>query len=314
MAAIYVGIDVSKDRLDIHLRPGGETLSVARTASGIIELTDALATHGVALVVLEATGGYETVVAHGIAAAGLPVAVINPAQIRHFARALGRLAKTDRIDAEVIARFGEATNPTPRPLTDESTMLLAEMIARRRQVVAMLVAERQRLGRGGTPRVVQSLKRVVRALEKELADIEAEIDLAVRGSASWAAAEDLLISVPGVGPGTARTLLAELPELGQLDRRKIAALVGLAPFVRQSGQWRGKSMIAGGRASVRTALFMAAQVAKRFNPVLTAFYARLITAGKPKMVATIAVAHKLLVMLNAIIREQKPWTATAIAA
>ena len=154
MAAIYVGIDVSKDRLDIHLRPGGETLSVARTASGIIELTDALATHSVALVVLEATGGYETVVAHGIAAAGLPVAVINPAQIRHFARALGRLAKTDRIDAEVIARFGEATNPTPRPLTDESTILLAEMIARRRQVVAMLVAERQRLGRGGTPRVV----------------------------------------------------------------------------------------------------------------------------------------------------------------
>ncbi|GGI91617.1 IS110 family transposase [Polymorphobacter multimanifer] len=314
MAAIYVGIDVSKDRLDIHLRPGGETLSVNRSASGIIELTDTLATHSVALVILEATGGYETAVANGLAAAGLPVAVINPAQIRHYARALGRHAKTDRLDAEVIACFGEATKPPARPLADEATQLLAELIARRRQVLAMLVAERQRLSRGGTPRVVQSLKRVVRALEKELADIEGEIDLAVRGSPGWAAAEDLLVSVPGVGPDTARTLLAELPELGPLDRRQIAALVGLAPFVRQSGQWRGKSMIAGGRASVRTALFIAAQVAKRFNPVLASFYARLIAAGKPKMVATIAVAHKLLIMLNAILRERKPWIVVPVSA
>lgn len=307
MATTYVGIDISKARLDIHLRPGDEAYSVDRTGKGIAELTDRLGSFDVALVVMEATGGYENVVAAAIDAAKLPVVVVNPAQIRHFARALGFLAKTDAIDAKVIARFGEAAKPSSRPLADEATQLLADLIARRRQILAMSVAERQRLDRGGNQRIVQSIKRMVKALEKELADVEGELEIAVRGSPVWAASEKLLVSVPGVGPGTARTLLAELPELGKLDRRQISALVGVAPFVRQSGNWRGKSMIAGGRASVRTALFMAAQVAKRFNPVLAAFYDRLLLAGKPKMVGIIAVAHKLLIMLNAMVRDQRPW-------
>lgn len=309
MATTYVGIDISKARLDVHLRPDDEAFSVERTGSGLAELTDRLGKLDVALVVMEATGGYENVVAIAIDAAKLPVVVVNPAQIRHFARALGFLAKTDAIDAKVIARFGEAAKPSPRPLADGATQLLADLIARRRQILAMAVAERQRLNRGGNPRIVQSIKRLVKALEKEQADVEKELEIAVLGSPVWAASEKLLVSVPGVGTGTARTLLAELPELGKVDRRQIAALVGLAPFVRQSGNWRGKSMIAGGRASVRTALFMAAQVAKRFNPILATFYDRLITAGKPKMVGIIAVAHKLLITLNAMMRERRAWAA-----
>lgn len=280
MASTCVGIDVSKACLDVHLWPDDAAFSVARTGSGLAELTDRLGQLEVALVVMEATGGYENVVATAIDAAELPVVIVNPAQIRHFARALGFLANTDALDAKVIARFGEAAKPSPRPFADEATQLLADLIARRRQILAMSVAERQPLDRGGNARIVQSIKRMVKALGKELADVDAE-----------------LMSVPGVGPGTARTLLAELPELGKLDRRQIAALVGLVPFVRQSGKWRGKSMIAGGRASVRTALFMAAQVANRFNPVLAAFYDRLI----------VAVAHKLLIMLNVMMREKSTW-------
>jgi transposase len=256
---------------------------------------------------LEATGGFETVVAAALSAASLPVVVVNPAQIRAFARAVGQRAKSDPIDAGVIAHFAEATKPEPRPLTDEATRLLADLVARRRQIIEMIGAERQREKRITQQRLRKSMARVVKMLEQELADLDGDIDDAVRGSPAWREKEDLLASVPGVGPMIARTMIADLPELGTLNRKQIAALAGLAPYTRQSGQWRGRSFIGGGRASVRTALFMGALVAMRHNPVLKAFFLRLRAAGKPKMVALIAVARKLLTFLNAILRDQKPW-------
>ncbi len=307
MDGCCVGIDVSKDRLDVHVLPQGEAFHVSRNGAGIEALCLRLSGLPLSHVAVEATGGFETVVAAGLAGAGLPVVVVNPAQVRHFAKALGERAKTDPVDALVIARFVAATRPEIRPLADEATQLLADLVARRRQIVEMIASERQRQKRAVIRRVQKSLARLITALEKELAEIDTEIDDHVRGSPAWREAEDLLVSVPGVGPITARTLLADLPELGRLDRQKIAALAGLAPHTRQSGQWKGKSFISGGRASVRTALFIAAQVAKRFNPTLKTFYQRLLDAGKPKMVATIAVARKLLVILNAIIRTRTPW-------
>jgi len=240
-------------------------------------------------------------------AAGLPVVIVNPAQVRNFAKAIGQRAKTDPIDAAVIAHFAEATKPEPRPLPDEATRLLADLVGRRRQIIEMIGAERQREKRVTAPRLRKSIARLLKALEKELASLDGDIDDAVRGSPAWREKEDLLASVPGIGPVIARTLMAELPELGQLGRKEIAALAGLAPFPRQSGQWRGKSFIAGGRIAVRTALFMGAMVAKQHNPVLKAFFDRLRAAGKPKMVALIAVARKLLTILNAILRDNRPW-------
>jgi transposase len=307
MDAVSIGIDVSKDRLDVHVLPAGESFSVARTGAGIDALASRLLGVCPAHVGVEATGGFETVVAAGLAGAGLPVVVVNPAQVRHYARALGERAKTDPVDARVIALFVAATRPEIRPLPDEATQLLADLVARRRQIVEMIAAERQRQKRVRERRLAQSIARLIGALERELGEINDDIDGSVRASPVWRAAEDLLTSVPGVGSVTARTLLAEMPELGRLDRARIASLAGLAPHTRQSGQWRGKSFISGGRAPVRTALFIAAQVAKRFNPVLKAFYESLLARGKAKMVATIAVARKLLVILNAIMREQKPW-------
>lgn len=306
MEPLFVGIDVSKDRLDVALRPTGEVFAVERNAAGLAALIEKLQPLAPALVALEATGGFETVAAAALAAAGLPLVVVNPAQVRAFAKAIGRHAKTDAIDAAVIAHFADATRPAPRPLPDEATRLLADLVARRRQIIEMIGAERQREKRA--PRRLQkSIARLLKALERELSSVDADIDDAVRGSAVWRETEDLLASVPGIGPTIARTLIAELPELGRLDRKKIAALAGLAPFTRQSGQWRGKSFIGGGRSGVRAALFMGAMVARRHNPVLRAFFERLVAAGKPKMVALIAVARKLLTILNAILRDQKPW-------
>ena len=306
MEPLFVGIDVSKDRLDVALRPTGEVFAVERNAAGLAALIEKLQPLAPALVALEATGGFETVAAAALAAAGLPLVVVNPAQVRAFAKAIGRHAKTDAIDAAVIAHFADATRPAPRPLPDAATRLLADLVARRRQIIEMIGAERQREKRA--PRRLQkSIARLLKALERELSSVDADIDDAVRGSAVWRETEDLLASVPGIGPTIARTLIAELPELGRLDRKKIAALAGLAPFTRQSGQWRGKSFIGGGRSGVRAALFMGAMVARRHNPVLRAFFERLVAAGKPKMVALIAVARKLLTILNAILRDRKPW-------
>jgi transposase len=307
MENVIVGIDVSKDHLDVAVRPSGETFVVERDAEGLEQLTQRLRSLSPQLVALEATGGFETIAAAALAAAELPVVVVNPAQIRAFAKAIGQRAKTDPIDAAVIAHFAEATKPQVRALPDEATRLLADLVARRRQIVEMMVAERQRQKRLTIPHLRESIDRLLKALQKELTSVDTDIGGIVRGSPAWREKEDLLVSVPGVGPVISRTLIAELPELGRLTRRQIAALAGLAPFTRQSGRWRGKCFIGGGREAVRTALFMGAMVARRFNPKLRTFFDRLVAAGKSKMVALIAVARKLLTMLNAIVRDHRKW-------
>jgi transposase len=307
MDAIAIGIDVSKDKLDVHVLPARTAFAVPRTGAGIEELVARLAALAPTVVAIEATGGFETIVAAGLAGAGLPLVVVNPAQVRHYAQAVGQRAKTDPIDAALIARFAKETKPAVRPLPDEATRLLADLVARRRQIVEMMAAEGQRARRVDHKRVAKSIARVRKTLEAELAELDQEIGDQVRGSPIWRQKEGLLVSAPGVGPVVARTLLAELPELGTLDRRQIAALAGLAPFTRQSGRWRGRSFISGGRVSVRTVLFMAAMTAARFNPELKAFRDRLVQAGKPKLVALVAVARKLLTILNAIIRDNRPW-------
>jgi len=303
----YVGIDVSKDRLDCYVLPQEESFSVERNGKGLAALIENLKPLLPTLIIVEATGGFEQTTAAAVAGAGLPIVIINPAQIRHYAQALGKRAKTDAIDAKVIARFAADVKPQARALPDELTQLLSDLVTRRRQIIEMMQAERQREKRVTAKRLKKSIARLIAALEKELAEVDHEIDSAVRGSPVWRENEDLMASVPGVGPQTARTLIAELPELGTLDRKRIASLAGLAPYTRQSGRWKGKSMIGGGRKTVRTALFMAAMVASHHNPVLKAFRDRLVAAGKPKMAALIAVARKLLTILNAIIRSRTPW-------
>jgi len=307
MDAIVVGIDVSKDRLDVAVRPTGEVFAVVRDAEGLDALVARLKPLAPVAVAVEATGGYETVVAASLAAADLPVVVVNPAQVRSFAQALGKRAKSDPIDALVIAHFVEATRPEIRPLPDAETRLLGDLVSRRRQIVGMITAERQRQKILTGKRLQRSIARLLAALQKELSSLETDIDQAVRGSPAWREKEDLLASVPGIGKIIARTVMAELPEIGTLDRRQIAALVGLAPWTRQSGTWKGKSFIGGGRAAVRAALFLGAMVAARHNPELKLFRDRLVQAGKPKLVAPVATARKLLTILNAVIRDRKPW-------
>jgi transposase len=304
---VFAGIDVSQHKLDVAIWPSGETFAVDRNAKGLKDLCLRLSALNPVIIALEATGGFETIVAAALAAANLPLAVVNPAQIRAFAQALGKRAKTDPIDAAVIARFAHATKPAIRPLADAETQMLADLVGRRRQIVEMIVAEKQRLGRAPAKRLRKSIERLLKALERELSSLDDDIDAAVKASSVWRANEELLTSVPGIGPTISRTLIAELPELGTITRKEIASLVGLCPFTRQSGQWRGKSFIAGGRKTVRSALFMAAMVAARFNPILKTFHGRLIAAGKPKKAALIAVARKLLTILNAIVRDRKPW-------
>jgi transposase len=307
MDAMVIGIDVSKDRLDVAVRPTGESLIFKRTGVGIEDLIAWLGALSPKMVAIEATGGFEAVVAAGLAGAGLPVVVVNPAQVRAFAQALGKRAKTDLIDAAVIAHFAEATKPKLRQMPDEVTRLFADLVARRRQIVEMIAAEAQRTRRMSDKRLTKSVARLRKALEKELSELDVLIDGQIRGSAVWIEKEDLLASVPGVGKTIARTLIAELPELGSLDRRQIAALVGLAPWTRQSGQWRGKSFIGGGRKSVRSSLFVGAMVAARYNPQLKSFRDKLVAAGKPKLIALVAVARKLITILNAILRDRRPW-------
>lgn len=303
----FVGIDVSKDVLDVHVSPQGIGFQVQRDEAGLARLIARLKPLAPHLVAMEATGGFETVVAAAVAAEGLPVAVVNPAQVRHFAHAMGKRAKTDTIDAAMIAGFAEATKAQAKPLPDADSRALSELMARRRQLTEMLVAEKARSARATAKRLRQSLKRIIAALQDELQKLDADIDTTVRGSPLWRVREELMTSVPGVGSITARILLADLPELGSLSRKQIAALAGLAPWTRRSGQWKGRSMIGGGRSSVRRAIFMAALVASRYNPLLKAFRDKLVAAGKPKLVAIIALARKLLTILNAIVRDQKPW-------
>lgn len=307
MEAYFVGIDVAKDRLDIAVWPDGGSFSESRDGDGLERLAARLAEIGPTLVVLEATGGYETIVACRLAAAGLPLAIVNPRQIRSFARAVGRLAKTDAIDAEIIARFAEAVRPAPRPLAGEQARRLGELVARRRQIVEMMTAERNRRALLTQDRLRKGIDRHLKLLQAELSAIESDIDTAVRGCPAWRADERLLASVPGIGPATTRTLIAELPELGALDRRRIAALVGVAPINRDSGKSRGRRAIAGGRAAVRAALYMAALVATRHNPVIAAHYRKLKALGKQPKLAIVACMRKLLVILNAILRDRTPW-------
>jgi transposase len=304
---MLVGIDVSKERLDVHLRPTAETFTVARDGPGLEQLVARLATVGPELVVLEATGGFEITVAAAVAAAGLPLAVVNPAQIRAFARAIGRLAKTDRLDAELIARFAEQVRPEPRPVLDEQAQTLAELVARRRQIVEMIGMESNRRRQARSAKVVRGIERTLAALQAALAELDHEIDGQVRSSRAWRAAEDLLTSVPGIGKITARTLIAELPELGHLDRRRIAALVGVAPVNRDSGAWRGHRAIAGGRSAVRHTLYMAALSATSWNPAIRALDLRLRARGRPAKAALVAAMRKLLIILNAIMRDRRPW-------
>ena len=283
---IFVGIDVAKGRLDVHMRPSGETFSVARDGRGLDELVARLRKLDVTLIVLEATGGFEMTVAGALCAAGLPLAVVNPRQIRAFARATGRLAKTDALDAAAIAHFAEAVRPDVRPVPDAQAQALGELVTRRRQIVEMMTAECNRRTRLTDRRMIKSVDRLLKALQRELSDLEADLDDTVRGAPVWRETEELLKSVPGIGDVTARTLIADLPELGTLDRKKIAALVGVAPFNRDSGTLRGKRAVWGGRANVRATLYMAALVASRHNPILGCFYRRLLKAGKPKKVAS----------------------------
>ena len=303
----FVGIDVSKDRLDVHVRPSGQTFAVVRDGKALEQLVSDLRALPPTLIVLEATGGFEIAVAAALASAGLPLAVVNPRQIRDFARATGRLAKTDTLDAQIIALFAERIRPEPRPLADADSQNLAELIARRRQVVEMLGMETNRLHQARNPRVQRMLKATLKTLKAQLAELDRDIDGTIKRSPVWRAADDLLTSVPGVGGVTAHTLIADLPELGRLDRRRVAALVGVAPINRDSGQMRGKRTIAGGRANVRSALYMATLSAIRWNPVISQHYKSLVERGRPKKVALVACMRRLLGILNAIMRTNTPW-------
>lgn len=305
---IFIGIDVSKAELVTSVYPTGQTWTSATTADAIEQLVAALTTLQPHLIVVEATAGYELPVVSACAAVGLPIAVVNPRQVRAFAQAIGRTAKTDAIDAALLALFGARVQPEVRPLPDEATQALAALVSRRRQLIDMLGAEQRRLAQATTAAVRRDLRNHIRWLERRLADVDDDIGGAVQRSPVWRAQEDLLRSVPGIGPIVARTLLAELPELGRLDRRAIAALVGVAPFNRDSGQWRGRRMIWGGRRSIRAVLYMAALVASRRNPALARFYQRLRSLGKPAKVALVAVMRKLLTILNAMVKHQSPWS------
>jgi transposase len=307
MHELFVGIDVAKDRLDVHVRPSDETFRSGNDETGIPELIRRLASLGPTLIVLEATGGYEVPVVAALAGAGLPVAVVNPRQIRDFARATGQLAKTDRLDAGANARFAEAVRPAARPLATAAAAALSDLVARRRQLLDMLQAERNRHAQARDRRLQRRIKAHIDWLTRAISDVDRDLDTTIRSSPVWREKDDLLKSVPGIGGVAAHTLIADVPELGGLTRRQIAALIGVAPFSRDSGTLRGRRMISGGRPAVRRVLYMAALVAVRHNPVPAAFYDRLTAAGRPKKVALVAVMRKLLTILNAMLRDQRSW-------
>lgn len=314
---MLIGIDVAKAELVIAARPSGERWTVANEERGVKTLVDRLTNDKPELIVLEATGGYELLLVAALAAAALPVVVVNPRQVRDFARATGQLAKTDRIDAEVLALFAERVRPAVRPIADDAAQELEALLARRRQLLEMLQAERNRAGQifgRGQRLVKRSLKAHITYLERELRMTDTDLGTMVRESPAWRERDDLLQSVPGVGPVLSLTLLADLPELGSLSRREIAKLVGVAPLSRDSGTMRGRRFVQGGRATVRAVLYMGALVATRRNAVIRAFYQRLVAAGKPKKLALVACMRKLLTMLNTIVRTNTPWRAPDIIA
>jgi transposase len=309
MADVFVGIDVSKRTLDVATTTG-ITRQVANDEVGIAALVAELSTLRPTLVVLEATGNYQAGLVAALVVAKIATAVINPRQARDFAKAMGQLAKTDAIDAAVLARFAQAIRPEPRTPVDAETVALDALLTRRRQVVGMITAETNRLQQSAAT-VRTKIETHINFLRKELADINRELDEAIRNSPVWREHEDLLRSVPGVGRVLASTLLGELPELGKLNRKQMAALVGVAPLNRDSGMMRGKRTVFGGRASVRKALYMATLSATRSNPLIRSFYQRLCQLGKPKKVALVACMRKLLTILNSMMRDQKQWKLAA---
>jgi len=303
----FVGIDVSKARLDGHVRPDGGTFAEANDPEGIAAVVARLLARPPALVVVEATGGLEAPLVAALAAAGVPVAVVNPRQARDFAKGVGKRAKTDRIDAAVLARFAEVVRPEVQPLPDDQARRLAALVGRRRQLVEMRVAEENRLGGAAEAAVRRDLEAHIAYLSRQIGELDRELGEAIAASPVWKARDEVLRSVPGVGPVTARTLAASLPELGALSNKRIAALVGVAPIPDDSGTIRGRRRIAAGRGSVRSVLYMAALAAARSNPVLSAFYRRLVAAGKAKKLALTAVMRKLLTILNAMVRNNHAW-------
>ena len=303
----FVGIDVSKDKLDVAVRPVQAQFSASNDDTGIAELRKRLKRHRGALVVIEATGGLEHVVAAALSTSGFCVAIVNPRQVREFGRAIGQLAKTDKIDADLLALFGEKVSPDPRPLPDKDLQALQALVARRRQIREMLTAERNRLGAAREPAVRQGLKKHIEWLRKQVKDVDRQLGDAIKNSPVWCAKEDLLRSTPCVGPVLSTSMIAQLSALGSLNRKKIAALVGVAPFASDSGRFHGKRIIWGGRAPVRSALYMAALVGVRHNPVLREFYSRLRADGKEPKVALVACMRKLLTILNAMVRTNTYW-------
>ena len=308
-SSYYVGIDVSKARLDVALLPSGESFAVGNDEEGFDEILGRLEgpSSDSALVVLEASGGFERPLAAALAASGIAVCVLNPRQTRDFARATGKLAKTDRLDAKALARFAEAVRPTPRTLPDAEAEEFRSILARRRQLIQMMTAEKNRLSATTSEAVAKRIQAHVRWLEKELSRTDRDLEETIENSPTLKENEALLRSVPGVGPVLCRTLLAELPELGSLSPRDLSALVGVAPLNRDSGTLRGRRAVWGGRGRVREALYMGALIASRFNPHIKGFYERLVKAGKPKKVALVACMRKLLTILNAVMREHTPW-------
>jgi len=302
-----VGIDVAKEHLDVHVRPTDEVFRVTNDDAGLASLVRRRHARRPMVVVLEASGGYEVPLVAALASAGLPVAVVNPRQIRAYARAVGHLAKTDRLDARGIALFAEAVRPAARPVPDEQARALSELIARRRQLVDMLVAEQNRRLLVRDRRLQRHVDAHIAWLEEALRRLDHDLTTLIRTTPAGRETDDRLRSVPGIGPVTACTLIADLPELGRLDRRRIAARADLAPFARDSGAVRGRRMIAGGRPQVRRVLYMATLAAIRFNPAIHEFHQRLVTAGRPGKVAVTAAMRKLLTILNAMLRDRRPW-------
>lgn len=306
MAQVFVGLDIAKRHIDVAVYPTHERWRVANDESGMMVLAPRLQALQPTVVVLEATGGYESLAASALAIVGVPMAIVNPRQVRDFGRAIGQLAKTDTLDADLLALFGARVQPEPRGLPDAETQVLLALVQRRRQMTEMLVAERNRAVLAHA-QLRRRLRAHIQWLERELAALDADIANSIRQSPLWRAKDDLLRSVPGIGPIVSSILLASLPELGQLNRHEIAALVGVAPFNRDSGQLRGTRAIWGGRSAVRGALYMATLVGTRYNPVLAVFYRRLVAAGKPKKVALIAAMRKLITILNSMVKTQRRW-------
>ena len=313
---MFVGIDVAKAELVVSMVPSGERFAVANDERGVRTLVERLRAMTPTLIVLEATGGYELLGVAALAAATLPVVVVNPRQVRDFAKATGQLAKTDRIDADILARFADVVRPAVRPIADDDAQELGALLTRRRQLLEMLQAERNRTGQvfgNGKRLVKKSLKAHIAYLERELRMTDTDLGEMIKASPLWRERDELLQSVPGVGPVLSRTLLADLPELGRLSRREIAKLVGVAPLSRDSGTMRGRRFVQGGRATVRGVLYMAALVATKRNAVIRTFYRRLVAAGKPKKLALVACMRKLLTILNIMVRTAQPWSVDASA-